>query len=305
MSVSVLKQTACRVDAATNDAHHPGVRSLNLNTITEVRRASEGAPEGRDWREGDSWLAGGTWLFSEPQSHLRRLIDLEGFCGQSLLVSDQGLEISSTCTIAELEALRAPAGWIAAPLVEQCSQAFLASFKVKSAATVGGNICMSLPAGPMISLTVALEGVYTLRLCDGGERRVAAEDFVTGDHQNVLGPGDLLRTIALPATALEKRTAFRRMSLTHRGRSAALLIGTLSPHDGSFSLTVSAATKRPLRMSCDDVSDSRGLRERLRQTIPDSLYHDDVHGEPDYRRHLTFHFAEEIRRELAGEATRP
>ena len=294
-----------RKRARPAQACHLGARSLNLNTITEVRRASEAAAEGRDWREGDSWLAGGTWLFSEPQSHLRRLIDIEGFCGRSLTVSDQGLGISSTCTIAELDALRAPAEWIAAPLIEQCSQSFLASFKVKSAATVGGNICMSLPAGPMISLTVALEGVYTLRPRDGGERRVAAEDFVTGDHQNVLGPGDLLRTIALPATALEKRTAFRRMSLTHRGRSTALLVGTRSPHDGSFSLTVSASTKRPLRMSFDDVSDSRGLRERLRQTIPDSLYHDDVHGEPDYRRHLTFHFAEEIRRELAGEAPRP
>jgi CO/xanthine dehydrogenase FAD-binding subunit len=270
---------------------------VNLNTITEVRRVT-GNGDGFDWREGDSWLAGGTWLFSEPQPHLRRLLDLQGFDWEPLEVGEQGLHISPTCTIAQLAALEAPLEWAASPLIRQCCHAFLASFKVWNTATVGGNICMSLPAGPMISLTVALEGVYTLRLRDGGERRVAAEEFVTGNHQNILQPGDLLRSIEVPIAALRKQTCFRRMSLTRLGRSTALLIGTRSPQDGTFMLTVSASTVRPARLSFDEMPDARGLRERLRETIPDSMYHDDVHGAPDYRRHLTHHFGEEIRREL-------
>lgn len=273
---------------------------MNLNTITEVRRVSGSGDEDLDWQEGDSWLAGGTWLFSEPQPHLRRLLDLQGFEWEPLVVGEEGLQISSTCTIAQLEALKAPPEWTAAPLIQQCCRAFLASFKVWNTATVGGNICMSLPAGPMISLTVALEGIYTIRLRDGGERRVAAEKFVTGDHQNILQPGDLLLSIDLPIAALRKQTCFRRMSLTHLGRSTALLIGTLSPQDGAFMLTVSASTVRPIRLSFDQVPDARSLRERLRETIADSMYHDDVHGAPDYRKHLTFHFGEEIRRELSG-----
>jgi CO/xanthine dehydrogenase FAD-binding subunit len=273
---------------------------VNLNTITEVRRVSGSGDEDLDWQEGDSWLAGGTWLFSEPQPHLRRLLDLQGFEWEPLVVGEEGFQISSTCTIAQLEALKAPPEWTVAPLIQQCCRAFLASFKVWNTATVGGNICMSLPAGPMISLTVALEGIYTIRLRDGGERRVAAEKFVTGDHQNILQPGDLLRSIDLPIAALRKQTCFRRMSLTHLGRSTALLIGTLSPQDGAFMLTVSASTVRPIRLSFDRVPDARSLRERLRETIADSMYHDDVHGAPDYRKHLTFHFGEEIRRELSG-----
>jgi CO/xanthine dehydrogenase FAD-binding subunit len=199
-----------------------------------------------------------------------------------------------------LDALEAPPEWTAAPLIRQCCHSFLASFKVWNTATVGGNICMSLPAGPMISLTVALEGIYTLRLRDGGERRVAAEEFVTGNNQNILQPGDLLRSIDLPISALRKRTCFRRMSLTHLGRSTVLLVGTLSPQDGTFMLTVSASTVRPVRISFAQVPDARSLRERLQDTIDDSMYHDDVHGAPDYRKHLTFHFAEEIRGELSG-----
>jgi CO/xanthine dehydrogenase FAD-binding subunit len=273
---------------------------MNLNTVTEVRRVTGKGDDDLDWQEGDGWLAGGTWLFSEPQPHLRRLVDLHGFDWEPLVVGEHGLQISPTCTIAQLDALETPPEWTAAPLIHQCCHAFLASFKVWNTATVGGNICMSLPAGPMISLTAALEGVYTLRLRDGGERRVAAEDFVTGDHQNILRPGDLLRSIELPTAALRKQTSFRRMSLTHLGRSTALLIGTLSPSDGAFMLTVSASTVRPVRLGFDRVPDARSLRERLWQAIPDSMYHDDVHGAPDYRKHLTFHYGEEIRRDFSG-----
>ena len=43
------------------------------------------------------------------------------------------------------------------------------------------------------------------------ERQVPAVEFVIGNHQNVLLPGELLRAIELPASALRKRAAFRRM----------------------------------------------------------------------------------------------
>ncbi len=35
---------------------------------------------------------------------------------------------------------------------------------------------------------------------------------------------------------------------------------------------------------------------------PDGLYHDDVHGAADNRKHLTHHFAHDIRRQLASTA---
>ncbi|MGO9451974.1 MAG: FAD binding domain-containing protein [Candidatus Binataceae bacterium] len=270
---------------------------MDLTTITEIAQPRLNQPI-TDWRDGDAWLAGGTWLFSEPQPRLRRLIDLQSLGWEPLTVTKNGLEIAATCKVAELYALQAPADWIAAPLIRQCCLSFLSSFKIWNTATVGGNICMSLPAGPMTSLAAGLEGVCVIRQRDGAERKVAIENFVTGNHMNVLQPGDLLRCIDLPATALHKRTAFRRMSLTHLGRSTVLIIGTLSPNDGVFMLTVSASTDRPFRFSFPQVPDATGLRARLQQEIPE--FFDDVHGTPDYRKHMTFHFAEEIRRELGG-----
>ena len=109
------------------------------------------------------------------------------------------------CTIRDLYAFAAPADWGAAPLFAISCEAFLASFKVWNSATVGGNICMSLPAGPMITMTVALDATYTAVVAERSERTVDAADFVTGNHQNILGPGELLRSIHIPTAALRKR----------------------------------------------------------------------------------------------------
>ena len=135
------------------------------------------------------------------------------------------------------------------PLLKQCIDALLMSFKIWNAATVGGNVCMSLPAGAMISLTAALEGVCTLWPQNGKPRQVPVVDFVTGMHTNVLQKGELLRSIHLPASALTKRFAMRQASLTHLGRSAALIIATASDDGDDFLLTISAATPRPVQLA--------------------------------------------------------
>src|SRR6202044_3856607 len=199
---------------------------MDLNAITPVAR-----PRSRDdigaFADGDAWLAGGTWLFSEPQPRLRRLIDLSTLDWAPLRVTDAGLFVAATCTVAMLNAFEAPVSWTAAGLIGQCCRAFLASFKIWNMATVGGNLCMALPAGPMISLSAALDGVCVIWTPEGGERRLSVFDFVLDPQRNALRPGELLPGIELPLAALTRRTAFRRASLTPLGRSGVLLIGAL------------------------------------------------------------------------------
>jgi CO/xanthine dehydrogenase FAD-binding subunit len=271
---------------------------MDLNTITEVAHPQTRA-QLPVWTAGDAWLAGGTWLFSEPQVHLVRLIDLAGFKWPALTIGETGLTIAATCTVAQLDALACPPEWLAAPLINQCSRAYLASFKIWKTATVGGNLCMSLPAAPMISLTSALDGVCTVWKADGSEQKVSVADFVTGDQRNVLAPGDLLRQVDIPLAALKRRAAFRQISLTPVGRSAALLIGSVSS-EGALALTVTASTARPIQFSFAEIPQAKELREAILQRIPDELYHNDVHGKPAWRKHMTLRLAEEIRAELQG-----
>jgi CO/xanthine dehydrogenase FAD-binding subunit len=271
---------------------------MDLNTITAIVRPRRRA-ELPAWQAGDAWLAGGTWLFSEPQPSLSRFIDIVDFGWPALQITEHGLQIAATCKIAELDGAAFPSNWTATPLFDQCCRSFLASFKIWNMATVGGNLCMALPAGPMIALTAALDGTCTIWSPAGDERRLAVVDFVLGPQRNALVPGELLRSVALPLAALRRRTAFRQISLAPLGRSAALLIGTLSPDDGTFDLTVTASTPRPVRLSFSSLPTREALRERLEVEIQN--YYDDVHGAPVWRRHMTLQFADEIRQELAGE----
>jgi CO/xanthine dehydrogenase FAD-binding subunit len=269
---------------------------MDLSGVTALARPAERAELG-GFAPGDAWLAGGTWLFSEPQPRVTRLIDLAGLGWEPLRADEDGLTIAATCTVAALDAFELPATWTAAPLIGQCCRAFLASFKIWNAATVGGNLCMALPAGPMISLCTALDGVCTIWTPDGAERQLPVADFVEEPLKPALMPGEVLRAIHLPREALVRRTAFRRASLSPLGRSGVLLIGTLRGA-GDMTLTVTASTRRPVQLRFDGVPDPRAVEDGLAANIPDALYYDDIHGRPDWRRHMTFVFAEEIRREL-------
>lgn len=270
---------------------------MDLNTIRDVVRPRTRA-QLPVWTAGDAWLAGGTWLFSEPQTDLNRLIDLTDLKWPALTVDDYHLGIAATCTVAQLDSFACPPDWIAAPLIGQCCRAFLASFKIWKTATVGGNICMSLPAGPMIALTSALDGVCTVWRADGSEYQVPVADFVTGNRRNVLASGDLLRQIDIPLAALRRRSVFRQISLTPVGRSAALLIGSVDGND-ALRLTITASTIRPVQLCFADLPNPEALRATIMREIADGMYHTDVHGRPMWRKHMTLRLAEEIRCELA------
>jgi CO/xanthine dehydrogenase FAD-binding subunit len=151
----------------------------------------------------------------------------------------------------------------------------------------------------MAALAVALDGICEIWTPGGAERRLRAVDFIIGPQQNALRTGELLRAVFLPDETLRRRTAFRQISLTPQGRSAALLLGTLS-QTGSFSLTVTAATRQPIHLDFQTVPSGSDLNAALIEAIPDTQYYDDLHGPPFWRRKMTFRLAEQILRELDG-----
>ena len=283
--------------------------AMDMNTIEAVVRTADPA----DWQAGDAWLAGGTVLFSygsfafgkEP---LRRLLDLGSTGWPAITVSDSGIELAATCTVAELYALPAgetgrahAAAWPALELIRPCCDSFVASFKVWNMSTVGGNLCTSLPAGPMISLCAALDGVATVLGPGGASRTVPVAEFVTGDGRNCLAPGELLRSVHLPASALASPGGVpppvAEQPGTVRGAAdrEARRRRRPGPHRHRRHQAPRAAALRGLPHSPAALA---GARRRH----PGRLYHDDIHGLPAWRRDMTYRLAEEIRAELAAPA---
>ncbi|SDE55779.1 CO or xanthine dehydrogenase, FAD-binding subunit [Blastococcus fimeti] len=244
-------------------------------------------------RPGERLLAGGTWLFSEPQSDVTGLVDLTGLDWAPWEnLPDGGLRLAATCTVAQAQ--QAP--WPAPALARQCADALLMSFKVQSAATVGGNLCLALPAGAMIALTAALAGEVLIWTPDGGERRTPVTEFVLGPERVGLRPGEVVRAVDLPARTLHRPTALRRSSLTAHGRSAALVVGRRDPD--AVVLTLTASVPRPVVVTVPPGSSEGAVRAAVAAAGARVGWYADPHGAPDWRAAQTARLAVEVCAEL-------
>lgn len=277
---------------------------MDLNTVEVVD-----LPSTRDdlWPLGAdaAVLAGGTWLFSEPQTTIRRLVDITALGWEPVVVTDGALELAATCALGrvaqlsdELPALQPD--WAAAPLMAQCCGALLASFKVQRVATVGGNVCLSFPAGAMISMLSALDGTVNVWRADGSDYRAPITDFVTGSATNVLAAGEVVRSVEIPAAALRATTSFRKLAPSALGRSGIVVIGRrdTTRDGGGFVLSITAATVRPFVFRFAGVPDAAAL-QAAHGTIPDDAWTLDAHGDPDWRRGVSLTLAQQIRAELS------
>ena len=267
---------------------------MDLNTVTAIRPARTRA-DLAVLGGSVAVLAGGSWLFSEPQDHLTELVDITTLGWPAVTERpDGGLSLAATCTLTEVAALTDRLDRPAAPLFRQACEALYGSFKIWHVATVGGNLCTSLPAGPMTSLAAGLDADVLVWRAAGDDLTVPAEAFVTGDQTNVLGPGDVVRSVEVSADALGSRTALRKIALSPLGRSGAVLVGRLAP-DGAFVLTVTAATVRPVQLRYPALPD----RHVLAADVGDiSEWFTDPHGAADWRRAVSRLLAEQIRAEL-------
>lgn len=249
---------------------------------------------------GERLLGGGTWLFSEPQPGTTGLVDLTtlGWVPAESLPGG-GLRIAATCTVEQLQQLP----WTdhhpsLGPLVRSCVDAFLLSFKIAHTATVGGNVCLALPAGAMTSMLAGLGAQAVVWTPDGGVRREPVAELVTGVRTTSLRPGEVLRALDVPAESLAAPALIRRASLATRGRSGAVVVGR---RDGdAVVLTLSASTTRPVVLRLP----AGVAPEEVRAAVAGvTTWYDDPHGAPDWRAAMTARLAVEVADRLSAEET--
>ncbi|MBU3687588.1 MAG: FAD-binding molybdopterin dehydrogenase [Mycobacterium sp.] len=274
---------------------------MDQTTVREFVRPTGDDPTSQ-WRPGDAWLAGGTYLFSTPLPDMHRLIDLTALGWPNLVIGPDGLQIAATCRVVDLYDFDPPADWTAGPFLREAVDSFLAGFKIWNTATVGGNICTSLPASPMTTMAAALDATLEIWGPGGARRTMSVPDFILGDHLNALQPGELLRSIHLPVESLTRRYSYQRFTLTKHGRSSEFLVGTTDPTRGDLVLTITAATSRPILLRFGAIPSAADLRAAIDTGVGEDDYFDDPNGSPAHRRHMTYYLAEIIRRDLGGEA---
>ena len=187
---------------------------MNLNTITQLKRPVS-ADEITQWRDGYAWLAGGTWLFSEPQFATDTLIDLDQLEWLSLEPSRRwaryrcdvphcgAVPVRRASRMAR-DAAAARVLQRAAGLVQDLERRHRRRKHLHVVAGRSDDLADGRARGD-------LHVVATRR---GAARSAGARLRHRKQHANILQPGELLRSIHLPATALSKRYALRQ-SIAH------------------------------------------------------------------------------------------
>jgi aerobic carbon-monoxide dehydrogenase medium subunit len=164
---------------------------------------------------------------------------------------------------------------------------------VRHRGTLGGSLSHGDPAGDLPAVILALEAVLTVR-GPGGEREIPARDFFVDYLTTALEPGEILTGIRVPKLPgwgyhYEKfhRTAqawaiVGVAALTRRsnGQVAEARIGLTNM--GSVPVRASAAEAAAAGADATTAA----LRSAASRAADDTEPPADLHGAPDYRRHL-------------------
>jgi aerobic carbon-monoxide dehydrogenase medium subunit len=142
--------------------------------------------------------------------HLVDLKQVEGLRGMDRY--DGCLRIGAATTHYELESSPELRAWCPAMTV-MTSQ--VANLRVRSAGTLGGNLCFADPHSDPATFLIAV-GASMLCQKEDKTRRIPATEFVTGSYQTLLQPGELLVAVELPALPEGTGVAHARMKLHER-----------------------------------------------------------------------------------------
>ena len=104
----------------------------------------------------------------------------------------------------------------------------VANLRVRSAGTLGGNLCFADPHSDPASFLMAVGATL---ICQRAEatRRIPAAEFLTGLYETALAPGELLVAIELPARPERTGISHLRMKLTERPVVTVTALITLAP----------------------------------------------------------------------------
>jgi aerobic carbon-monoxide dehydrogenase medium subunit len=152
-------------------------------------------------------LAGGTdlmILIERSRLAPRQIISLDRIPGWDSLTVNGAVTLGAGTTYRQLE--RTPALHVAyIALVNAARQ--VGGIQVRNVATVAGNLCNASPAADAVPPLLVMDAVLTL---DGpnGVRAVPVHEFIAGPGRTILGEGELLRQIGIPALPGHTATVF-------------------------------------------------------------------------------------------------
>jgi carbon-monoxide dehydrogenase medium subunit len=201
-------------------------------------------------------LLGGTDIFVRMRDgfwHDKYLVDVKNLdgTGRILYDPDTGLTLGAAVNMNQV---------IAAPVVREfyallgdaCRS--VASYQLRTRATIVGNLCNASPAGDTIGACLVYGGVLNVHGVDG-MRQVPLSGFFLGPGKTLLQPGDIVTSVQLPPPP--KGSAGTYIKLGRNKWSDLSIVGvtalgypeTANPSGYGFRISLASVAPIPLQVS--------------------------------------------------------
>ena len=125
---------------------------------------------------------------------LKALVDLNGLFSKEIKVEKDKCIIGSACVMNEIA--NHPVIKENFPVLAQAALS-VAAVQIRNIATIGGNVGNSSPVGDTIPALYSLEADVNIVSAEG-KRVVPINEFITDVGRNVLKPGEMIESFAIP-----------------------------------------------------------------------------------------------------------
>lgn len=243
------------------------------------------------------FLAGGTDLIVQLRAGRKQtdfVIDLKHISELNAIDFDpvRGLTLGAAVPCYRIYQNRAVAA--AYPALAEVAS-LIGGTQIQGRASIGGNLCNAAPSADSVPLLIAMRA--TCRIAGaGGTREIAVEDFCTGPGRTVLGPGELLVSLHLPAPPPQSGARYLRfiprneMDIAVAGAGVEVVLEDGRFRSARIALAAVAPTPLFVRQAGDalagnPVSDAT-LATAAEIARASASPITDMRGTADYRRHL-------------------
>ncbi len=168
----------------------------------------------------------------------------------------------------------------------------VASYQLRTRATIAGNICNASPAGDTIGACLVLDAKLHVHGVDG-ERVEALRTFFTGPGKTVLTPGDIVTAIEFPIPPKGAQGKYLKLGRNAIGDLAIVGVTALGYPDGEavsgyrFFLALASVAPTPLMPDMSLLSERPITRELIAEAAELAMNSvtpiDDVRGSARYR----------------------
>lgn len=151
-------------------------------------------------------IAGATDLYTDDHKDIEALVDITKI-GLNYIKEEEGLiKIGAATTLKEIQKseiikTKFQSLW-------EASKVF-ADHTIINTATIGGNICMSLPSSDTIPPVFSMGAVYVINT-SSGEKKVNVKDFTISAKKNILKKDEILTEIQIPICKGSYGTGFEK-----------------------------------------------------------------------------------------------